>query len=112
MTLKGKSKPKTREVSEGGKDILTRSKFDLEIPEDILKLAPSQPDGVYLALAERMAEDGDWADVPWNIRERLILVAIYGAKELSRSERKVAPRNHILDAYRRLTRKEHPDWDL
>ena len=76
MTPKGKSKPKTREVREGSKEILTRSKFNLEIPKDILKSTPSQPDGVYSALEERMAEDGDWADGLWNIRERLILVAI------------------------------------
>src|SRR5882724_11856724 len=58
MTPKGKSKPKTREPSKGSKDVLTTSKFDLEIPKEILKSAPSQPDGVYSALEKRMAEDG------------------------------------------------------
>jgi len=72
----------------------------------------SQLDGVYLALVERMAEDGDWADGLWNIKERLILVAIYGAKDLGRSEGKIPPINHVLDAYKRVTKKEHPDWDL
>jgi len=59
-----------------------------------------------------MAKDGDWPDGQWNIKERLILVAIYGAKDLSWSEGKIAPRNHVLDAYKRVTRKENPDWDL
>jgi len=27
-------------------------------------------------------------------------------------EGKIAPRNHVLDAYKRVIRKEHPDWDL
>jgi len=59
-----------------------------------------------------MAEDGDWEDGLWNIKESLILVTIYGSKDLSRSVGKFAPRNHILDAYKRVMRKEHPDWDL
>jgi len=111
-TPKGKSQSRPREVGKGSKDTLTKSKFDLDIPEDILKSAPSQPDGVYSVLAERMAEDGDWGDGLWNIRDRLVLVTIYGARDLGRSEGKVPPRNHILDVYKRVTRNEHPDWDL
>ena len=109
MTPKGKSKPKNGEVGEGSKDILIRSKFDLEIPKVILQTALSQPDGVYLALAERMAEDGDWADGLWNIKKWLILVTIYRAKDLSRLEGKIAPRNHVLDMYKRVMRKECPN---
>jgi len=59
-----------------------------------------------------MAEDGDWADGLWSIRGRLVLVAIYGAKDLGKSEGKTPPRNHALDAYKRLARQECPDWDL
>jgi len=65
-----------------------------------------------LALEERMAEDGDWADGLWNIKERLILLIVYGAKDLSRLEGKNAPRNHVLDVYKMVMRKEYPDWDL
>jgi len=36
-TPKGKSQPRSGEVGEGSKDTLTKSKFDLEIPKDILK---------------------------------------------------------------------------
>ena len=46
MTQKGKGKPKEGQVGEGSKDILTRSKFDLEFQEDILKTDLSQPNGV------------------------------------------------------------------
>jgi len=107
-----KSKAKNREVGEGSKDILTRSKFSLKTPKDILKTALSQPNGVYLALAERMAEDGDWEDGLWIIKKRLVLVTVYGAKDLSRLEGKITPRNHVLDAYKRVMRKECPYWDL
>jgi len=96
MTPEGKSQPWTGEVGEGSKGILTRSKFNLEISENILKLAPSQPDGVYSALAESMAEDGDWVNGLWNIREKLILVAIYGAIDLGRLEGKITPRSHVV----------------
>jgi len=65
-----------------------------------------------LALVERIAEDGDWVDGLWNIRKRLILVAIYRSKDLSRSEGEITPRNHVLDMYKRVMRKECPDWDL
>jgi len=58
---------------------------------------------VSMALAERMAEDGDWANSLWNVRERLILVAVYGAKDLGRLEGKIAPRSHVLDVYKRVT---------
>ena len=98
MTPKGKSQLKFGEIGGGSGDVLTRSRLDLGIPKDILKLPPSQPDGVYPALAARMAEDGDWADGLWNIRWRLVLVTIYRARDLGRSEGKVPPRNHILDA--------------
>ena len=111
-TPKGKGQPKSGEASEGSKGPLTKSRFDLGIPKDILKSAPSQADGVYSTLVERMAEDRDWADGLWNIRDRLVLVIVYGAKDLGRSEGKVPPRNHILDTYKRVTRKECPDWDL
>src|SRR5882724_10705726 len=67
-TPKGKSQPKSGEVSEGNEGPLTKSRFDLGIPEDILKLAPSQADGIYSTLVERMAEDGDWVDRLWSIR--------------------------------------------
>jgi len=43
-----------------------------------------------------MAEDGDWADGLWNIRERLVLVTVYGARDLGRLEGKVPPRNHVM----------------
>src|SRR5882724_11879693 len=109
---KWKGQPKSREASEGSKGPLTKSRFDLGIPEDILKLAPSQADGVYLALVERMAEDGDCTDGLWNIRGRLVLVTVYGAKDLGRSEGKIPPRNHMLDVYKRMARQEFPDWDL
>src|SRR5882724_8920949 len=112
MTPKGKGKSKNGEVGKGSKDVLTRSKFDLEIPEDILKTDLGQPNRVYLALEGRMAKDRDWEDGLWNIKERLILVSIYGAKDLSWLEGKIASRNHILDAYKRVMRKECPDWDL
>jgi len=78
---------------------------------DILKLSPIQPDGVYLALAARMAEDRDWADSLWGIRDRLVLVVIYGARDLGRLEGKFPPRIHILDAYKRVAKGECPDWD-
>ena len=58
MTPKGKSKPKNGEVGEGTKDILTRCKFDLKMPEDILKTAPSQPTSVYSALVEEWLRMG------------------------------------------------------
>src|SRR5882724_8347484 len=107
-TPKGKSQPKSREVSEGSKGPLSKSRFDLGIPEDILRLALSQADGIYSTLAERMAEDGDWADGLWNIRGRLVLVAVYGAKDLGKSEGKTPPRNHVLDMYKRVVEGEHP----
>jgi len=44
-----------------------------------------------------MAEDGDRANGLWNIRERLILVTIYGAKDLTSSEGKITPINHVFD---------------
>ena len=68
-TPKGKSQPKSGEESKGNRGPLTKSRFDLGIPEDILKSAPSQADGVYSTLVERMAEDGDWADGLWNSGE-------------------------------------------
>jgi len=34
------------------------------------------------------------------------------SQDLSQSEGKIAPRNHIFDAYKRIMRKECPDWDL
>ena len=40
-TSKGKGQPKFGEASKGSKCPLTKSRFDLGIPEDILKLAPS-----------------------------------------------------------------------
>jgi len=91
-TPKGKGQPRAREVGEGSKDSLTKNRFNLETPKDILKSAPSQPNGVYSALAERMAEDGDWADSLWDIRDRLVLVAIYGSKDLGRLEGKPPPK--------------------
>jgi len=94
VTPTGKSQPRFGEIGGGSREVLTRRRFDLGIPKDILKLPPSQPDGFYLALAARMAEDGDWADSLWNIRGRLVLVAIYRARDLGRSEGKAPPRNH------------------
>jgi len=110
-TPKGKSQLRLGEAGGGSRDVLIRSRFDLGIPEDILKLAPSQPDGVYQALAAKMAEDGDWVDGLWNIRGRLVLVSIYGARDLGRSEGKAPPRIHVLDAYKRVGKGEFPDWD-
>ena len=59
-----------------------------------------------------MSEDGDWADGLWNIRERLVMVTIYGAKNLELLEGKLPLRQHVLEAYKSVTRKECPDWDL
>ena len=93
-TPKGKGQLRLREIGGGSGDVPIRNRFDLGIPEDILKLAPSQPNGVYPALVARMAKDGDWVDRLWNIRGRLVLVAIYRARDLGRSEGKAPPRNH------------------
>jgi len=73
------------------KVIPTRRKYDLEIPEDILNAVLRQADGVYLALAGRMAEDGEWVDGLWNIKERLVLVAVYGSKNIGPVGRKTPP---------------------
>jgi len=71
-----------------------------------------QANGVYSALAGRMAEDRESVNGLWNIKERLVLVTVYGAKDLRQSEGRLSPRNHILEAYKRVMRKECLDWDL
>jgi len=58
-----------------------------------------------------MAEDGDWADRLWNNRGRLVLVVVYGARDLGRSEGKAPPRYHVLDVYKRVAKRDRPDWD-
>jgi len=58
-----------------------------------------------------MAEDGDWP-MAMDIMERLILVAIYGAKDLGRSEEKSPQEFTSLMCIKGWTGKEHPDWDL
>ena len=72
----------------GSRDLFTQSPYDLGILEDILNAPPGQPDGLYSVLAGRMAEDGDWADGLWEIQQRLVMVAVYGAKNLELSEGK------------------------
>src|SRR5882724_5026613 len=61
MTPKGKSQLKFGEIGGGSRDVLTRSRFELGIPKDILKLAPSQPNRVYPVLAARMTGTGQMA---------------------------------------------------
>jgi len=111
-TLKGKELARGGEVFAGSRDLFTQSPYDLGIPEDVLNALPGQPHGLYLVLAGRMAEDGDWVDGLWEIRQRLVIFAVYGAKNLELSEGKVPPRQHILQAYKRVARLEYPDWDF
>ena len=80
VTLKGKEKPKKGEAGEGLGTLLKRSIFNQEIPEDVLNVGLRQANGLYSTLVERMSKDRDWADGLWNLRERLVMVAIYGAK--------------------------------
>ena len=80
VTSKRKEKPKKGEAGEGLGTLLKRSIFNLEIPEDVLNVGLRQANGLYSTLVERMSKDRDWADGLWNLRERLVMVAIYGAK--------------------------------
>jgi len=96
-TPKGKEKEKKGEAGEGTGALLIRNIFNLEIQEDVLNVGPRQAHGLCSTLAGMVSKDRDWADGLWNIRERLVMVTVYGAKNLELSEGKLPPRPHVLE---------------
>ena len=86
--------------------------WNREVPKSVRETLQVCPDGIYEALANRMETIDGEGDRLWEMRERLLLATVYGARRLGKYMGRLPVNILIAECIRKRIQAEKPGWDL
>ena len=86
--------------------------WNREVPKNVRETLQVCPDSIYEALANRIETIDGEGDRLWEMRERLFLATVYGARRLGKYMGRPPVNILVAECIRKRIQAEKPGWDL